>query len=102
MDVHDGLLGPRIFGSAPPPWNAANTVSFVHNPDRCRDVLHDGIKRNAGRCSLKPSFVGFDNSAHSSHYSLIFRAEWMEHGPGGHSVIFKKCDHDVPPRAWFR
>jgi hypothetical protein len=29
MNVHHGLVGPRLFGSAPPPWNAANMVSFV-------------------------------------------------------------------------
>jgi hypothetical protein len=101
MNMHHGVVGPRIFGSAPPPWNAANMVSFVDNPGRRRDALHDGIKRRTGRCSLKPSFVGFGDSAQGSHRSLIFRAEWMEYGPGGRTVIFKKCDHDVPPRASF-
>jgi hypothetical protein len=101
MNMHHGVVGPRIFGSAPPAWNAADMVSFVHNPGRCRDVLHDGIKRSPSRCSLKPSFVGFDDSAHGNHRSLIFRAEWMEHSPSGRNVILKKCSHDVPPHASF-
>jgi hypothetical protein len=101
MNMHHGVVGPHIFGPAPPPWNAANMVSFVRNPGRRRDSLHDGIKRNSGRCSLKPSFVGFDDNAHGSHRSLIFRAEWMDYGPRGRSVIFKKYGHDVSPRASF-
>ena len=96
MDMYHSVVGPLIFGSAPPPWNAANMVSFVRNTGGCRDALHDGIKRNPGRCSLKPSFVGFDDGAHGSHRSLILRAKWMQYGPVGRIVIFKKC-HDFPP-----
>ena len=88
MNMHHGLVGRRIFGPAPPAWNAANLVSFVDNPGRRRDALHDRIKRNTGRRSLKLSFVGFDDTAHGSHRNLIFRAEWMEYGPGGRTVIF--------------
>jgi hypothetical protein len=100
MDMHHSVVGPLIFGSAPPPWNAANMVSFVRNTGRRRDALHDGIKRNPGRCSLKPSFVGFDDGAHGSHRSLILRAKWMQYGPVGRIVIFKKC-HDFPPQPSF-
>jgi hypothetical protein len=35
--------------------------------------------------------------AHGGHCSLIFFAEWMEHGPSGRNVIFDSCLHDVPP-----
>jgi hypothetical protein len=97
VNMHDGLTGPRTFGPAPPPRNTANMVSFVDNSGRRRDALHDGVKRNSGRRSLKPSLVGFDDSAHRGHRSLIFFAEWMEHGPSGRDVIFDSCLHDVPP-----
>jgi hypothetical protein len=97
MNMHHSVVGPLISGSAPPPWNAANMVRFVRNTGRRRDALHNRIKRNPGRCSLKPSFVGFDDGAHGSHRSLILRVEWMQNGPASRIVIFKKC-HDVPPQ----
>jgi hypothetical protein len=50
-------------------------VSFVDNSGRRNDTLHDGVKWNAGRRSLKLSLVGFDDGAHGSHSGLIFRAD---------------------------
>jgi hypothetical protein len=96
MNVHHGLVGPRLFGSAPPPWNAANMVSFIDDADRLRYSLHDGVERRSGSRSLKLSLVGFDDCAHGDHRNLIFLSEWMEYGPGGRNVIFENCLHDVP------
>jgi hypothetical protein len=96
MDMHEGLLVPRIFGAAPPPWNAANMVSFVGNPSRRRHVLHDGVKWHSRTCSLKLSFVWFDDGAHCGHRSLIFRTEGMEHRPRS-NLVLNHCLHDVLP-----
>jgi hypothetical protein len=96
MNMHHGLVGPRLFGSAPPSWNAANMVSLVDNAGRLCHSLHDGVERDTGSRSLKPSLVGFDDCAHCGHRDLIFLAEWMEYGPSGRYVIFEQCRHDVP------
>jgi hypothetical protein len=96
MDVHDGLTGPRGFGSAPPSRNASNTVSLIHYANRGRDVRHDGVKRNSSGNSLRLAFVGLYDSAHGSHRIFVFRAQWMVHQP--RSMMFQKCFHDGSPR----
>jgi hypothetical protein len=66
MDVHDGLTGPRGFGSAPPSRNSSNTPSFIDNARWRSDALHDGIERNSSCNSLKPAFIRFDDGAHGA------------------------------------
>jgi hypothetical protein len=97
MDVHDGLTGPRGFGSAPPSRNTSNTPSFIDNARWRSDALHDGIERNSSCNSLKLAFIRFDDGAHGGHRSVVFRAEWMVYQPRSRTVIVPKCLHDVPP-----
>jgi hypothetical protein len=77
MDVHDSLIGPRIFGSAPPSRNPSNTPSLIDNARRVSDALHDGIKRSSSCNPLELALVRFDDRAHGGHRSLVFRAEGM-------------------------
>src|ERR1700733_10308831 len=72
MNMQDRVAGPGPLDPAPPAGNASHSIGFIGNAGRGNYPFHDAVEGNAGRRPLQASSVGFNDSPHGGHRSVVF------------------------------
>jgi hypothetical protein len=78
MQMKDCFTGPGTLGAAPPTGDTSHSIGFVGDANRRDYPFHDGVEGDAGRRPLQAPFVGFNDSPHSGHRSVVFRTDRMD------------------------